>query len=328
MKKGLQMTLIVFGYFLLPNIYAQTGADCSVLKIKIDKAFTESKTIRIGYSSRNRYTYLDYEKDASANTHFVYRNTGKESKRLALINIKDKTFAAQTEGEWKDKMPSNFNAKAWIDSCMDASKIFSKPFQSCAFSRDVKITGTPYSILIVAIENDSFYVWFNKTTDKLEKIVGEHKQKDLNLEWYFDIPFEITSPRSNMKDANYFTFNVFPPSFNWNEDIDGTEPVFNIPDKLPEFEGGLSEMFKMLSSNIKYPKIAQKNGIEGTVYIGFVVEKDGSVDNCKLKRGIQKDCNEEAMRVVKLLSGKWIAGNHKGRKVRVAYTLPIKFKLE
>ena len=271
MKKGLLMTLLLFGYFLLSNAHAQTTADCSVLKKKIEKAFSESKTVRIGYSSRNRYTYLDYEKDANTNTHFVYRNTGKESKRLALINIKDKTYAAQTEGEWKDKMPLNFNTKAWIDSCTDASKIFSKPFQSCTFSRDVKITGTPYAVFKTEIENDSFFVWFNKKKDKLERIIGELKQKEVNLEWYFDVPFEITPPNPKMKDANYFTFNVFPPSFNWNEDIDGTDPVYNIPDYLPEFQGGLPEMFKMISKNIKYPKIAQKNGIEGTVYLGFVV---------------------------------------------------------
>ena len=57
MKKGLLMTLLLFGYFLLPNIHAQTTADCSVLKKKIDKAITESKTIRIGYSSRNRSSF-------------------------------------------------------------------------------------------------------------------------------------------------------------------------------------------------------------------------------------------------------------------------------
>ena len=124
-------------------------------------------------------------------------------------------------------------------------------------------------------------------------------------------------------------------------------------DLLPEFVGGQTELFKWLGSHIKYPELAVKNKIEGTVYVGFVVEKDGSISHVAIKRGVPivsvdtivqidpityaqkvkivrnegKDIDEEAERVIKAMP-KWKPGKNKGKVVRVSYTLPIKFKLE
>jgi TonB family protein len=95
----------------------------------------------------------------------------------------------------------------------------------------------------------------------------------------------------------------------------------------PEFKGGVQEMFKYLGENIKYPRTARENGVEGTVYVGFVVAEDGSVEDVMVKRGVSKDVNDEALRVVKSMP-KWEAGKLDNELVRVAYTLPIKFKLE
>jgi periplasmic protein TonB len=105
------------------------------------------------------------------------------------------------------------------------------------------------------------------------------------------------------------------------------EQIFTIVEQNPEFPDGQKAMFSWLSSNIKYPPIARENGIEGTVYVGFVVNTDGSIVDVNVKRGIGGGCNEEAVRVVQQMPN-WKPGRQQGRPVRVAFTLPIKFKLE
>jgi periplasmic protein TonB len=95
---------------------------------------------------------------------------------------------------------------------------------------------------------------------------------------------------------------------------------------MPEFENGVKAMYDFLSKNIVYPNIARENGIEGVVYIGFVVSKDGTIRDVHFKRGIGGGCNEEAMRVVKMMP-RWKAGKQNGKAVNVAFTIPVKFKL-
>lgn len=106
--------------------------------------------------------------------------------------------------------------------------------------------------------------------------------------------------------------------------------VFVIVEQMPEFPGGQGDLFKFLASNTKYPSMAKENGIEGTVYVGFVVMEDGSISKVHIKRGLSgggAGIDEEALRVVKLMP-KWKPGMQRGKNVRVAYTLPFKFKLD
>jgi protein TonB len=81
-----------------------------------------------------------------------------------------------------------------------------------------------------------------------------------------------------------------------------------------------------LTSNIRYPEQARELDIQGTVFIEFVVEKDGSITNVVVKRGIGGGCDEEAVRVVKSMP-KWKPGKQRGKPVRVRYTLPVRFQL-
>ena len=118
------------------------------------------------------------------------------------------------------------------------------------------------------------------------------------------------------------------------EEMEVEEPeepeIFTIVEDMPEFPGGQKELFKFISKNIKYPPMARENGIEGTVYIGFVVMEDGSIEQVQVKRGLAgggAGCDAEAIRVVNKMP-KWNAGKQRGKPVRVAFTLPIRFKLE
>ncbi len=105
------------------------------------------------------------------------------------------------------------------------------------------------------------------------------------------------------------------------------DKIFFFVEEQPEFPGGERALVKFLSSSVKYPVIAQENGIQGKVYVTFVVEKDGSVTDATILRGADPSLNKEALRVVSLLP-KWKPGKQGGRAVRVSYRVPIDFQLQ
>ena len=94
----------------------------------------------------------------------------------------------------------------------------------------------------------------------------------------------------------------------------------------PEFPGGMEAFANYLRKHLRYPASAADNGIAGKVYVNFVVERDGSLTDIKVARGVGFGCDEEAMRVLKK-SPKWSAGEQNGRKVRVMFTVPIVFSM-
>jgi len=105
------------------------------------------------------------------------------------------------------------------------------------------------------------------------------------------------------------------------------QEIFQIVEEMPAFPGGDQKMLEYVAKNIKYPQIARESGIQGRVFVSFVVEPDGSVSNVKVLRGIGGGCDEEAMRVVKSMP-KWKPGKQRGKPVRVSYNLPVNFRLQ
>jgi periplasmic protein TonB len=108
--------------------------------------------------------------------------------------------------------------------------------------------------------------------------------------------------------------------------VDKPETTFVIVEQMPEYKDGMKAMFQFLADNIKYPAIARENGIDGTVYVGFVVWNDGSIRNVEVKRGRSGGLNEEAARVIAMMPN-WKPGRQNGKAVNVAFTVPIKFTL-
>ena len=104
------------------------------------------------------------------------------------------------------------------------------------------------------------------------------------------------------------------------------EAVISNPETLPGFPGGLTAFSKFLAANLRYPAIARENNIQGRVFLSFVVEKDGSLSDIKVARGIGGGCDEEAVRVI-AISPKWNPGMQNGKAVRVSYTVPVFFQL-
>jgi protein TonB len=104
--------------------------------------------------------------------------------------------------------------------------------------------------------------------------------------------------------------------------------IFTIVEEMPQFPGGgEAALVRYLQSNIKYPAMARENGIEGIVYVTFVVDKEGKVKDAKILRGKGAGLDEEALRVVRSMPD-WKPGKQNGRSVAVQYNLPVNFKLQ
>ena len=110
------------------------------------------------------------------------------------------------------------------------------------------------------------------------------------------------------------------------EDVADAE-IFTVVDQMPEYPGGEEALMQYLADNIKYPVQAVEEGIEGQVFVGFIIQPTGNVDHVKVLKGIGGGCDEEAVRVVSEMPN-WKPGYEKGVAVIVEYNVPISFKLD
>lgn len=110
------------------------------------------------------------------------------------------------------------------------------------------------------------------------------------------------------------------------EVVDDTPPL-RFVEKMPEFIGGMEALYAFLRENLVYPEVARNSGIQGTVLIEFVVERDGSISNVKTVVPLFPECDTEAIRVIKKLP-KWKPGEQMGKPVRVFFNLPVRFTLQ
>ena len=103
--------------------------------------------------------------------------------------------------------------------------------------------------------------------------------------------------------------------------------VFDVVEEMPQFPGGQAALLEYLSKNIKYPVVAEENGVQGRVIVTFVVERDGSITDVKVVKSVDPSLDKEATRVVKSMP-KWQPGKQNGSAVRVKYTVPVTFRLQ
>ena len=105
------------------------------------------------------------------------------------------------------------------------------------------------------------------------------------------------------------------------------EQIFQIVEEAASFPGGIGECMKWLGKNIKYPTISQENGVQGRVIVQFVVNRDGTIVDAKVVRGVDPYLDKEALRVVNMMP-KWTPGKQRGKAVRCQFTLPVQFRLQ
>ena len=111
------------------------------------------------------------------------------------------------------------------------------------------------------------------------------------------------------------------------EEVEEEQQIFEVVEEAPEFPGGMGALMKFLGSNIKYPTIAQENGVQDRVIVQFVVNKDGSIVDAKVMRSVDPYLDKEALRVVSSMP-KWKPGKQRGKAVRCRYTVPVMFRLQ
>lgn len=118
----------------------------------------------------------------------------------------------------------------------------------------------------------------------------------------------------------------YTPVFEPEPEIEMPEPVYQFPSQRASFYGGYAAMMEFMGSNLRYPALAREMNISGTVYLQFVVEKNGKISNIIVLREIAGGCTEEALRVLELMPP-WEPGLQNGKPVRSSFNLPVKFSL-
>lgn len=175
--------------------------------------------------------------------------------------------------------------------------------------------------------------WYDNG-DNHKVVWYDEEGKELKIHQYWSTTGEefLTNGNGIIKDQQRngnITFSevidsVRIASFSIDETISDT--VYFFVQTPPEYKGGVKAMHNVVASNTKYPINARRRGIEGTVYIAFVVDEQGKCINPTLLKGISEDCDKEALRVVALLND-WNPALHHGKPVKVKFVYPIKFKL-
>jgi TonB family protein len=165
-------------------------------------------------------------------------------------------------------------------------------------------------------------VWFNEIIGML---LIYYLKDDSGLRL---IQKEIFSRYLEKSNTSFDDFNNYNPVFTmFEEEVHELDSnVYVSVDVLPEFPGGINGLMDYLASNIQYPKKAKYLGIEGRVFLNFIIEPDGNVSNVSVLKGIGGGCDEEAIRVLEAMP-RWDAGTIDGKPVRVSYNLPLKFTL-
>lgn len=105
------------------------------------------------------------------------------------------------------------------------------------------------------------------------------------------------------------------------------QEVFDVVEQMPEYPGGMQALFQYMADNLKYPKDAVKQQVEGRVLVQFIVETDGSISNTEVIKRVFPSLDEEAIRVISAMP-KWTPGKQNGKIVRVKYTIPVSFHLK
>jgi len=194
-------------------------------------------------------------------------------------------------------------------------------------TRTIEIKEQNGSILLI-------YDGKSETIDKdkipgLSKFIGIHEfpAKLTTMENDKEIHIEIWEHEGDLG----FSFK-YPEPENLYPEIDTTPPnksgeILVVSEEPPFFRGGDEARIKYLKENLTYPEEAKQKGIQGTVFVTFVVETDGSVTDVRILRGIGGGCDEEAIRVIENMP-KWVPGKQRGQAVRVQFNMPIRFALD
>ena len=200
--------------------------------------------------------------------------------------------------------------------------------------------GNPFQLMDTVIYNEdgSYVKCVTSDSDVLDLNTGEPRKKMTitthnadgtphgNMKLHWELDGDVAQYTADPFSITEESLETLLGALSALADVPSNDTIYQIVDQMPEFPGGMEAMMKFVADNVKYPEEAKDKNIEGRVFVGFVIEKDGSVSNVKVLRGIGGGCDEEAIRVVKSMPN-WTPGKQKGEPVRVSFQMPFMFKL-
>jgi TonB family protein len=200
----------------------------------------------------------------------------------------------------------------WTCSLSNGQLLYREFYKNNIFKEGIVIEGKTQEKLVQPVNNKFVLPYKFEVTESFVY------QKDITKKNY---PFFSFLPSEAEADSTQFTRDT--TYRNLPED----EKIFFAVEQTAEYPGGMSAMLKFILKNLKYPQAARRMGVEGKVWVTFIVEKDGSISNIKISKGVNADLDREAIRIVSLFPN-WSPGMQNGHPVRSQFVLPIPFKLD
>lgn len=296
---------------------------------------------------------IEIENDNSQNERII-TEFRLDANSIAIINIDDgkkKTLTPKEFDEWLNHILKEYSGIIFIigtsESELSQTLMHSDKFEILNFWEISK--KIPYDEINIRnrsnkLENITYYIY---AIDLSKKEILSKKEGDKTLSNNSNLSInnkkvEIKDSKSdiskpfNEKETNkgfdrlniLEADNITAEKVNKlkKEILDYNEEIFVAVEKPGEFPGGQAELMKWLSQNIRYPETAQQNEVQGRVVVKLVIEKDGSISNAEIARGVDKDLDQEAIRVVMSMP-KWTPAQNNGMSVRSYFNLPVTFKL-
>ncbi|MBR3860142.1 MAG: energy transducer TonB [Bacteroidaceae bacterium] len=150
-------------------------------------------------------------------------------------------------------------------------------------------------------------------------IPGKQRGKEVRVRFTLPVSFRLSGGSTDKAQESAKVAQT--------ENASSRDEIFQVVEEMPEYPGGISELMKYFSTNMRYPKEAQSKGIQGRVIVQFVVNTDGSITEAKVVKPVDPQLDAEALRVVNAMPN-WTPGKQRGKAVRVRYTLPVMFHLK
>ena len=264
---------------------------------------------------------LQQEVDFRGGDFFINSFIDRSGKKLVENGTGDWKYAYDEYRAGKITIEGHFEdgkkAGDWLCYFENGDKIYEEKFKKGKLIRGVEY---PRGSTASRYEKPKTYT----THDFTNKLLPHYKH---GMTESFSALESVTQ-----KDYPYLKFlrkYVDPsvsPTIEFSDTTKDGSQVFMIVEKPAEPNGGLEGLFQLLSKNLKYPATARQHGIEGSVFVSFIVERDGTLTDTKVVKGIGGGCDEEAVRVVQL-SSPWVPGMQRGKPVRCRFVLPVKFHL-
>lgn len=159
----------------------------------------------------------------------------------------------------------------------------------------------------------------------------------LGIDNYYDnrhdsalVQFQLAKNCSDVKamqDIEAWEAKIADQQYAYDITDQADHEIYKVVQEMPQYVGGENSLFKFIYDNVQYPSIARANGVEGTVFIKYIIEKDGHISHVEVIRDVGAGLGNEAARVVRMMPP-WKPGRQNGKPVRVYFNLPVKYKLE